>query len=307
MPNFGLFNYDDASKREDLLDILKDVSPNRDNWCYDNFGTSVATNPTHQWLTFNVARKTGHDFIAEGADFADDDNSQPVRSNNLTAIFRESVKVSGTERATKVGLPGDPMDFQKVQSLHKLKNQIEFSILNGTSKVSGASGTAREMAGLVGVISTNVTAFSSGATLSTTVLENILQMSWDAVGASYVADTLLVTMLHKRHIATFTTKISNQVQSTDTTYANITMYETSSGVVQIVPHKDLIAGAGTAHLLALNKEMYKIAWLRGREPKWYPIAKVGDADRGYYLGEGTLESLAERTSVKQSGFTTTGS
>lgn len=303
MANYGLFTHDDTSKREDLLDILKDVSPNKDNYLYDHFGISKATNTLHEWLTFNIARPTAENTVAEGADFTDDDNSQPVRSSNISAIWRRSVKVSRTERAVRVGLPGDPMDFQKMQALGKLKADIEFSLLNG-AKASGASGTKSGMAGVVGVISTNISAYSSGMTLSTVELEGLMQLSWNAVGSGYVADTLLVTMLHKRKIGTFSTRVSNQTNDTKTAYANVTMFETSSGMVKIVPHKDLIAGAGTVHIIGLNTDMYKIAWLD--KPQWVDIGKAGDADRGFYVGEGTLESLAERASFKASGYTTTG-
>lgn len=299
----ALFTHDDTTKREDLLDILKDVSPNKDNYLYDNFGTSKATNTLHEWLTYNLARPTSENTVAEGADYADDDNSQPVRSNNITAIWRRAVRVTRTERAVKVGLPGDPMDFQKMQALNKLKSDIEYSLMNGV-KTSGASGTASGMAGLVGVISTNISAYNSGMTLSTTELEGLMQLSWNAVGSGYVVDTLLVSMLHKRKIATFSTRVTNYVNDTKSAYANVTMYETSSGMVNIVPHKDLIASAGTVHIIGINKDMYKIAWLD--TPQWVKVGKTGDADKGFYVGEGTMESLAERTSFKASGYTTTG-
>ncbi len=303
MANYGLWTSDDTSRREDLLDILKDVSPNRDNWCFDNFGTSVARDRVHQWLTFNVARKTATNNIVEGSDFSDSDNSQPVRSSNLTAIMKESVRVSGTEQAVRVGLPGNPMDFQKQQALAKLKNQIEFTIINGT-RISGVSGTAQGMTGLLLAISSNVSAFQSGfVSLSTTLLENMHQRSWDAVGSQYIADTLLVTMLHKRKIATFSQRVTLQSPKTDAAFNNVSVYDTSSGTLQIVPHKDLPQGQGTVNIVMINKDMFKVAWLR--KPEWMEIAKVGDADRGNYIGEGTLESLAEKTSVLYSGFNTT--
>ena len=291
---------DDTSRREDLLDVLKDVSPNKDNWCFDNFGTSVARDVHHQWLTHNVARATSVSNTAEGADFADDINDQPIRSSNLTSIVKQAVRVSGTERAVRVGLPGDPMDFQKVQALIKLKNNVEYKIIRG-SQISGASGTATGMNGLLAVISTNVSAFQSGfVSLSTTQLETMHQLSWTAVGSSYVADTLLVTMLHKRKIAGFSQRVTLNSNNTDAAYNNITLYETSSGTLTVVPHKDLPAATGTGNIVMINKAMFKVAWLR--KPEWQAIAKVGDADRGQYIGECTLESLAQRTSVLQTGY-----
>lgn len=40
----GLQTYQDASRREDLLSILKDVSPLGGNYLTGNLGTSVARN-----------------------------------------------------------------------------------------------------------------------------------------------------------------------------------------------------------------------------------------------------------------------
>jgi hypothetical protein len=296
----GLFRTDDTSVREDLLSVMKDVSPNKDNWLFDNLGTSVAKDVVHQWLTDNVVRETSVSNEAEGADWADDDNSQPVRSSNLTSITTAAVRVTGTERAVNVGLPGDPMDYQKTKALGILKNKIEFKLLRGT-QISGASGTATGMNGILGVISTNLSKFASGfVSLSAQQLEVLHKKSWDAVGASYVADTLICTMLHKIKIAGFSQRVTLNSNNTDAAYHNITMYDTASGTLTIVPHKDMPTAQGSVNIVLLNKSMFKVAYLR--KPAYMEISKVGDADRGQYLAEATLESLAQRASVQESGY-----
>jgi hypothetical protein len=301
----ALFSYDDTSRREDLLSILKDVSPISDNYLTTNLGTSVAQNSFHEWLVFNLNRATSVTFTAEGAEVTEPTHTQPTRSNNITAIIRREVKVSGTERAIRVGLPGDPMDFQKKVVLRQLKQDMEYAVINGT-RASGASGTARGMTGINGVISTNLTARNSGTSMSTTELEDIIQNSWDAVGAEFVADTVLCPMGIKRKIATFTTRVTPYQESSDRVYNNISFYESSSGVVKIIPHKDVINGTGTTHVYALNLDTYKMAFLKGREPQFIDVPATGDYDRGMYLTEMTLESLAERASVKRYGYSLTG-
>jgi hypothetical protein len=86
----------------------------------------------------------------------------------------------------------------------------------------------------------------------------------------------------------------------------VALYESSSGVVKIIPHKDIENTAGTTHVLAIREEFYKMAFLQGREPKYEPLAKVGDSERGMYITELTLESLAERASVKRTGYAQAG-
>lgn len=301
----ALFTYDDASRREDLLSILKDVSPTSDNYLSTNLGTSQANNTFHEWLVFNTSRPTSITFVAEGAEVTEPAHTQPARSNNVTAIIRREVKVSGTERAVRVGLPGDPMDFQKKVGLTLWKADQEFALLNGT-RASGASGTARGMNGINGVISTNLTARSSGTSMSTTELEDIVQNSWDAVGAEFVGKLLLCPMGIKRKITTFTTRVTPYQESADRIYNNISFYESASGTVKIVPHKDVINATGSTHVYLLNEDMYKVAYLKGREPKWQDVPATGDYDRGFYIGELTLESLAERASVKRYGYALNG-
>ncbi len=144
----GLQTYQDASRREDLLSILKDVSPLGGNYLTGNLGTSVARNTLHEWVTFYQARPTSVTFAIEGADATIVDLTAPVRSNNFTAIITEVIQVTGSERATTVAVNQDPYAFQKEKALMRLNAKMEFALLNGT-KASGASGVARGMVGPV--------------------------------------------------------------------------------------------------------------------------------------------------------------
>lgn len=298
----AIFSYDDDVKRESLIDVLKDISPIDGNYLVDNLGVSQAGQPHHEFPVYNIDRAASVSFRAEGADFAEGTNDAPTRSANYTAILSEGVRVSGTEKVVNSAGVRDMMSFQKANALRRLKQAMEWALVNGNTLASGASGTARQMLGLVGVISTNVTDRASGTSMSLTELEDILRDSWEAVSNQNVAKVLLVPYHIKRTIATFTTRIQPQVQSTDTVYNNVGFYESNAGMVQIFPHKDVVDSAGSTHVIAINPETFKQAYLKGREPKFMPIAKVGDADRGEYLTEFTLESRAERASVIRRGY-----
>lgn len=291
----ALFSYDDTSRREDLLSVLRDVSVASDNYLVSHLGTSKATNTFHEWLVDNVARPTSITFASEGAEATEPAHNQPTRSNNITAIIRREVKVSGTEQAISVGLPGNPMDYQKKKALMQFKADMEFALLRGT-RASGVSGTARGMTGIYGTISTNLTNRVSGVSLSVQELEDIHQNSWDA--STDVADILLVPMVAKRKIATFTTRVVQNVDSTDKIFNNISYFDTSSGTLKVLAHRDAITNSGGSHaIMAMREDTYKMAFLQNREPKWETLPSTGDYDRGYYLAEMTLESRAERASV----------
>lgn len=301
----ALYTYGDTSIREDLLSILRDVSPAASNYLVTNLATNTAYSALHQWPVRNIARYSSEQSVAEGNDAGEPTGDAPTRSDNFTAVFQQVVKVSGSEAAVRRALPGSAMDDEKKIKLLRLKAAMEWSLLNG-SKASGASGTARTMAGINGCISTNLTARSSGTSMSTTELEDILQNSWDAVADGFVADVILCPMGIKRKIAGFTTGVTRYTDQPDHIYNNVAIYESSSGVVKVIPHKDVNNTAGTTHVYAIREEFFKMAFLTGREPKYEPLAKTGDSERGQYITELTLESLAERASVKRMGYAQAG-
>jgi hypothetical protein len=292
----GQFTYGSADRREDLLSILKDVSPVGNNYLVGMLGTSIARNTLHEWVTYYQARPSSVSFALEGADATIVDLQTPVRSNNITAIITEVIQVTGSMRAVDIATNQDPYAFQKEKALKRMNAKMEFALVNGT-KVSGATSSGRGMAGIDACISTNVSVLSS-VSLTMSLVEDAIQASWEKVGAEYVADTILTTMALKRRFTTFSTYVTNFATNQNTRFQNVTTFESSAGTVNIVPHKDVASGK----LYALRLETFKMAFLQGREPQFVELAKTGDADKGMYLTEMTLESLAEPASVKISGL-----
>lgn len=304
---FGLQTYDDGSRRESLLSILKDVSPNTDNYFVTNLGVSTpASNTLHEWVTYNTARPTSVTFVIEGADASYGDLTQPARTNNITAIVSEPVKVSGTERAISTATNEDPFVFQKKQALTRLKAKMEWATINGT-RASGSSGVARGMTGFDGMISTNVTGRASGTSFTETELNDILQDSWNEVGSEYVADLIVAPMVIKRRISGFTSNLTRNIDASAKKLVNeVRVYDSQVGqTVMVIPHKDVRATAGTLTVYALREETFKHAFLKGREPNYQALAESGDYTAGQYITEFTLCSFAQRASAKRTGYATT--
>lgn len=301
---FGLQTYNDASIREDLLSILRDVSPNTDNYFISNLAKGPkAASTIHEWVTYNTARPTSVTNAIEGAAASYDDLSAPARSNNRTAILTENVRVSRTERKMAVATGEDPYAFQKAEALKRLKAKMEWNIING-AYASGISGVARGLAGIDGCISTNITARSSGTSFSELELNDIMNQSWDAVGSMYVADLLVCPMNIKRIISGFTTNTRNVQAAEKRLTSEVQVYDSQVGKsVMIIPHKDVRAVAGSLTVYALNESTFRLSFLD--EPFWEELAKDGDRDNGQYVTEFTLESLAQRASVKRTGYVTT--
>lgn len=301
--DISVVSYDDGSRRESLLSILRDVSPNTDNYFVSNLKKAPnATNTLHEWVTFNTARPTSTNFVTEGAAASYSALSTPVRTNNITAIISRPVRVSGTEKAISVATGEDPYVFQKAEALKMLKADMEYALVNG-AVASGASGTARGMTGITGCISTNFTQRASGTSWSEQEFNDIMQNSYDAVGSMYIADILVCPMVIKRKTATFTTNTRNVEASAKRLTSEVQVYDSQVGKsVMIIPHKDVNAAVGTITVLALNESTYAMSFLTGREPQWQELAIDGDRSNGQYLTEMTLVSYAQRASVKRTGY-----
>lgn len=301
--DLSVISYDDGSRRESLLSILRDVSPNTDNYFVSNLKKAAnATNTLHEWVTFNTARPTSTNFDAEGAAASYDVLAQPVRTSNITAIISQPVRVSGTEKAIATATGEDPYVFNKSEAIKRLKADMEYAIVNGT-RASGASGTARGMTGLIGMISTNFTARASGTSFTEIEFNDIMNDSYDSVGSAYIADLLVVPMAIKRRISTFTTNTRNIEAREKRLTSEVTVYDSAVGKsVMIIPHKDLPKAAGTMTVLALNESTFAMSFLTGREPKWIELAVDGDRSNGEYLTEFTLVSYAQSASVKRTGY-----
>lgn len=304
---FGDQTYSAGDRRESLLSILKDVSPNTDNYFTTNLGTApAAKNTLHEWVTYNTARPTSVTNVIEGAAATYGDLSRPVRTNNVTAIVSEPVRVSGTMKAVSTATGEDPYTFQKQEALKRLKAQMEYITINGVF-ASGDSGVARQMTGFSKMISTNVTARASGTSFTETELNDIINDVWTQVGADYVSDLLAVPMVIKRRISGFSTNLTRNVDaSAKRLTQEVRVYDSQVGPsVMIIPHKDINAAAGTLTVYALREDTWKHSFLTGREPFFQELAQDGDRVNGQYIAEMTLVGYAQRASARRTGYGTT--
>ena len=305
---FGSQTYNaGAFRRESLLSILKDVSPNSDNYLVSNLGTGpAATNTLHEWTTYNTARPTSVTTAIEGADASYADLDHPVRTFNVTSIVTEPVKVSATMRAVSVATGEDPYAFQKAEAIKRLKAKMEWLTING-ALATGASGVARQVTGIDGMISTNVTARASGTSFSEIELNDIMQDVWTNVGKEYLSDILVCPMVISRRVSGFTSNLTRMIDAKEKRLSSqIRVYDTQVGnSLMIIPHKDVRAAAGTVTVYALREDTWKHSFLKGREPQWEELAKTGDSDNGQYVTEFTVVGYAQRASAKRTGYAST--
>jgi hypothetical protein len=303
--SYGLLTYDDAARREDLTDVLADVSPD-ENPLMTMLGTTTAKGTYHEWLEDYISRPSSVDSAYEGqvADFAD--LTQPSRRGNVTHIIQQTFQVSETESAVSVAGMGDPYTYQAAKALRTWKNKAEYNILRST-KASGSSGVARTLIGIDAVTTSHCTARNSGTSLSETEFNTMVSESWTDVGSDNVFDTVLVPFGLKQKISTFTAGNNRYIDASDKRLTRpVMVYESDGGIHKIYAHKDVRSAATTPGptFLGIKENMWKVAYLRPL--KKVDVAKTGDSKGGYYVGEFTLEYRAERTGVKRTGYNQAG-
>lgn len=304
---YGLQTYQDSARREDLLDIIGDVSPD-DNPLMTMFATTTANQTLHEWLEDYLARPTSVSAEVEGADATYSDLTQPSRRNNVTQIIRTTFKVSGTERAVNVAGMADPYDYQAAKALRDWKNKGEFALING-ARASGASGVARQMSGIVNIVTSHYTNRDSGTSLSETEFNAMVFDVATDVGTSDVFDMILTTLQLRQKISTFTAGSTKYVQAADKRLIRpVMVYESDFGVHRIFGHKDVPSSNATPGpmVLGLKEDKWRIAYLKDRQPKRVQLDTTGDNTKGMIVGELTLEFLAERANARRSGYNQQG-
>lgn len=302
---FGLQTYQDSVRREDLIDIITDVSPD-ENPLTTMLATTTATQTLHEWPEDYVARPTSISAGVEGNAATYSDLTQPGRRNNITQIIAQTFRVSGTERQVSIAGMGDPLDYQAEKALRQWKNQLEFSLIQGTA-ASGSSGVARQMTGIQAAITSHYTARLSGTSLSETEFNAMVADVWNDTANDEVFDMVLVPFQLKQKISTFTAGNTRYVDATDKRLTrDVMVYESDGGVHRIFAHKDVSSSAATPGptVLGLKEDKWRIAYLR--RPVREMLAKDGDRDNGQIIGEATLEYLAERANARRSGYNQQG-
>jgi len=156
--------------REDLSNIIYNISP-MDTPFLNGCGRGSADNTTFEWQTDELKTAAANMQI-EGNDYASTAATEPRRLSNYTQISATQVQSSGTAEAVDFAGRKSTQAYQLAKRAKEMKRDMEYMLLQGTAKVAGSSGTARETAcfptwiGTNSASTTNVVAASTGAGLT---------------------------------------------------------------------------------------------------------------------------------------------
>lgn len=290
--------YEAIGRREDLIDLITNVSP-KDTPMLSRFGKTVAKGTYHEWQTdtINSASSTG---LVEGADTDAPSLQVTTRVGNYTQICNAIFRVSNTQMAVKSAGREDEYFYQAGKAMIEVARDLECSIHDSTI-VSGGATTARQMKGVRSFISTNsdtgtgTAGALSGVTLSADRLNVALGTIWTAGGQP---DTIFVGSYQKGKISGLTTPITRYENAADKKFtAVVNVYDSMYGPMDIV----LDRYATATELLALQVDMWRVAYLRPMQR--YDLPDGGGGPKGKVEVEATLECLNELSSGKMISLT----
>jgi hypothetical protein len=288
----GNTTYNQAGNRESLMDIVTMISP-KDTPMFSSFQRGVkVTNTTHTWTTDALANAAENKAV-EGADFSYAARTAKASEYNYTQIFTKTWEVSGTQEVVaKTGVQSE-WTRNAENAMYEMSNDVERAIVLG-ARSAGASGTAREMGGVLEFIATNVEVGSGSGTesLTRTMIDNALQLAWAQGGKP---DTIFANAFQKR-------AISSLMQSVNTVNADanakkivgaVDVYESDFGLVNVVLDRYMT----TSVIALLETKRWAIGELRPIAEQ-SNIAVTGDGMKGAIVGELTLISYNEKASAK---------
>jgi hypothetical protein len=294
--------YDAIGQREDLTDIIYDISPTETPFM-SSIGKTKATAVYHEWQTDSLAAATTNNAAVEGADASDATLSPTVRLGNYTQILQKTIKVSGTlDTVNKAGRKSEK-SYQLAKASNELKRDLETILLANQGRSAGTTNsTARKMGSLLSWIKTNTDANTTGDPTTigvSTRTDGTARTFTEALLKTVVAEVfasggtpkiLMVGATGKQKVSSFTGLSAyryNVNGGTGGSQATIVgaadVYLSDFGSMAVVPNRFM----RTRDALILDPEYAAIAYLRPFMTN--ELAKAGDADKTQILVECTLE------------------
>lgn len=289
--------YTAIGNREDLTDVIKNISP-VETFFTSNIGEGTASARYHEWQTDALA-SPGANAQIEGDDAAAATAITPTaRVGNYCQILRKIWQITETQEVVDKAGRKSEQAYQSQKNLKELATDLEYALVINATAASGATGTARQLKGALGWITTNVSSASAtGLDLTETLYNDNLALIWAQGGKP---QHTLCGSYQKRKISAFTansTRFNDTEKSgKNTIQAAVDVYKSDFGAINIHLHYIMnTAAAGTVLNLG-DLNLWSKAWLR--RTKITELSKTGDSTKKMAIGEVTLESLQEKGSGK---------
>jgi len=219
------------------------------------------------------------------------------QTSNYTQIFSRTVAVSGTEEAVnKYGVESTlnrEVEKKFKEQVIQLEQAAHYGLRNSSIPTSNAQ-PGRRMGGLYYFIRSQSAANrtdASGASLTETLLQNLLEDIFADTGGTSRPDTILVNSWQKRKLNDIWSPFVRGERDDGVAGVVVNKYESDFGVFDVVLDRHL----GKSDLVVVAKDRLGIGPLRGRGVesdrvfRLEALPKSGDSYRRFIIGEYTME------------------
>jgi len=309
-PSNTFDSYDAVGIREDLSDIIYDVSP-EDTPFYSKSKKVKASNTYHEWQT-DALRSSAANAHVEGDEITANARTATTRQGNYTQIFVDAVSVPDTDSGLKKAGRASEIAYQMLKTAKEQKLDIEKALFDNNARVAGNSTTARELAGAPTWLITNtVFGDNEGAdatgdgtdarTDETTTLtafnqtdfDTVMQSIWEQGGKP---NTVYLSAFQMNKALAFTgmnnqrSTIGASVGGTNAVIKAVDVYVTPWGTVDFMPSRE----NRSRDVFIMQDDMWSVAVLR--PTKNMELAKTSDSTRRAIVTELTLVCNNEKAS-----------
>jgi hypothetical protein len=297
-------SYDAVGIREDLEDVIYDVSPEETPF-YSKCGKVKAANTLHEWQTDALRSSTTNAHI-EGDATSADARTATTRLGNYTQIFKNAVVIPDTDEGLVKAGRAKEIAYQVLKTAKEQKLDIEKALFDNNARVAGSSSAARELAGAPSWIITNIDEASdataatgdgtdartdgTAAAFSQARFDNVMQSIWESGGNP---DSVYLSAFQMNVALGFTG--NNNQRSTiraedERVIKHMDVYVTPWGTVEFVPSRE---NRGK-DVFVMQDDMWAVGVLR--PTKNVALAKTGDATTRQVTTELTLICKNEKAS-----------
>jgi hypothetical protein len=295
-------SYDAVGNREDLSDIIYDISPAETPFL-SKIPRVKATGTKHEWQIDALAAASSTNFVIEGDDATTDATTATTRLFNYRAISDKVARVTGTQEAVSKAGRRSEMAYQMEKRMKELKRDVEKIHLENNAYVVGTDTAAAESAGAQAYIKTN-TSIASDATasagngsdahtdgtaraLTEAMVETVLASAWAEGGNPTMG---ILNSFQKRKFAAFSGSSTRMSDGDSKKVVNtVDIYIDPLGnEVKLVPCRQAPADV----VYFFDPEFVAHAVLRDFGTT--ELAKTGDSVRKQILTEYTLEMRNEK-------------
>ena len=304
----GLTTYDTTGIREDLSDIIYNISPT-DTPFMSGIGKTKATNTKYEWQTDSLGAVAANAAV-EGAAISYGSLTSTTREFDYTQISTKAIQVTGTDDAVNTAGRNTELAYQVAKAAKEIKRDMENALLSNTAKAVGDNTTARTLGGLPTWISTNVSAGAGGSgagsgaartngtqrAFTETLLRSALKDTWVSGGNPNV---IMLNGFNKQKLSFFTGGATRFDKAEDRRLmTSIDVYESDFGTMQVTPNRWIRKTAASAKrgqdVYLLEMDFWAVAFLR--DFKLQNPAQTADADQRFMVVEYTLEAKNEASS-----------